>query len=86
MRLSMVLSISTVSIVFTTTGWEEYAPNPGVNVIVGLRFLFVIVPAIALGISLICLYFFPFTKKKVLEMKQQLAELHKQKMEKVKTT
>jgi len=86
MRLSMVLSISTVSLVFTTTGWEEYAPNPGVDVIFGLRFLFVIVPAIALGSSMICLYFYPFTKKKVLEMKIKLEELHKEKMEKVKTT
>ena len=83
MRLSMVLSITTVSFVFTSTGWEEYIPNPGVNVIVGLRFLFVIVPAIALGISLVCLYFYPFTKQKVLEMKEQLKALHEEKMDKV---
>ncbi|HUW90573.1 MAG TPA: MFS transporter [Candidatus Nanopelagicaceae bacterium] len=84
MRLSMVLSITTISLVFTETGWEEYVPNPGVDVIFGLRFLFVIVPAIALGISLVCLYFYPFSKKKVLEMKEKLAELHKDKMEKVR--
>ncbi|MFX0105027.1 MAG: MFS transporter [Candidatus Hodarchaeota archaeon] len=85
MRLSMVLSISTVSLVFTQTGWETYIPNiPDVKV--GLRFLFVFMPIIAIYISMICLYFYPFTKKKVLEMKKQLAELHEQKMEKVKTT
>ena len=83
MRLSMVLSITTVSFVFTSTGWEEYVPNPGVNVIVGLRFLFVIVPAIALGISLVCIYFYPFTKQKVLEMKEQLKALHEEKMNNV---
>ncbi len=86
MRLSMVLSITTISLVFTETGWEEYVPNPGVDVIFGLRFLFVIIPAIALGISLVCLYFYPFSKKKVLEMKEKLAELHKDKMEKVRSS
>jgi GPH family glycoside/pentoside/hexuronide:cation symporter len=84
MRLSMVLSITTISLVFTETGWEEYIPNHGVDVISGLRFLFVIVPAIALGISLVALYFYPFTKNKVLEMKEKLAELHESKMGKVR--
>jgi glycoside/pentoside/hexuronide:cation symporter, GPH family len=86
MRLSMVLSISVVSLVFIQTGWEEYIPNPNVDVDFGLRFLFVIVPGMALGISLICLYFFPFTKKKVIGMKIKLSELHQEKMDKVKTT
>ena len=85
MRLSMVLSIVTISIVFTETGWEEYIPNIP-DVAVGLRFLFVVVPAIAIGISLIALYFYPFTKNKVLEMKEKLAELHEKKMSKVKST
>ena len=82
----MILSIITVGLVFTSTGWETYIPNPGVSVETGLRFLFVIVPATALGISLVCLYFFPFSKKKVLEMKEKLADLHKDKMEKVRTS
>ncbi|TES94982.1 MAG: hypothetical protein E3J90_10655, partial [Promethearchaeota archaeon] len=84
MRLSMVLSITTISLVFTETGWEEYIPNPGVDVVTGLRFLFVVVPAIALGLSLVALYFYPFSKNKVLEMKVKLAELHKDKLEKVR--
>ena len=82
----MVLSITAVSLVFTETGWEEFTPNPGVDVIIGLRFLFVAVPAIAIGISLVCLYFYPFSKKKVLEMKEKLAVLHESKMDKVKST
>ena len=86
MRLSMVLSITVISLVFTETGWEEWAPNPGVDVISGLRFLFVAVPAIAMGISLVCLYFYPFSKNKVLEMKEKLKELHENKMEKVKSS
>ncbi|MFX1288927.1 MAG: MFS transporter [Promethearchaeota archaeon] len=85
MRLSMILSILIVGTVFIQTGWEDYDPIPGVDVFFGLRFLFVIVPGIALGISLVCLYFFPFTKQKVLDMKTKLNELHNEKMDKVKS-
>jgi GPH family glycoside/pentoside/hexuronide:cation symporter len=85
MRLSMILSILIVGTVFIQTGWDDYNPIPGVDVFFGLRFLFVIVPGIALGISLVCLYFYPFTKTKVLEMKEKLAELHESKMGKVKS-
>jgi len=86
MRLSMILSITIVGLVFVQTGWDEYKPIPNVDVDFGLRFLFVVVPGIALGVSLICLYFFPFTKKKVLEMKAKLNELHQEKMDKVRTS
>lgn len=86
MRLSMVLSILTVGIVFTQTGWADYTANPGVDVIFGLRILFVVFPGIALGVILICLYFYPFSKSRVEELKQQIIELHKQKKEKIGTT
>ena len=85
MRLSMVATIVTVSLVFTSTGWEEYAPNPGADVILGIRLLMVVFPAIALGVSLICLYFYPYPKERVQEIKKQLAQLHEKKMERVKT-
>ncbi len=83
MRLAMVLSIVTVGIVFSTTGWEEYVKNPGVDVIFGLRLLVVVFPGIALGISLLCLYFYPFPKNRVEEIKSQLIELHQKKKERV---
>jgi len=81
MRLAMVLSIVTVGLVFSTTGWEEYIPTPGINVIIGLRSLVVIFPGIALGIMLVCLYFYPFPKKRVEEIKKQIIELHEKKKE-----
>ncbi len=83
MRLAMIMSIVTVSLVFTSTGWETYTPNPGADIIFGIRALMVIFPGIALGITLICLYFYPYTKEHVAEMKSKLAELHKEKMERV---
>jgi GPH family glycoside/pentoside/hexuronide:cation symporter len=84
MRLAMILSILTVGLVFRQTGWEEYDPLPGVNEILDLRILFVIFPAIAVAVTLICLYFYPFTKSKVEEMKIKLMELHKKKGEKTR--
>jgi GPH family glycoside/pentoside/hexuronide:cation symporter len=85
MRLSMIASILTVGVVFTQTGWGVYDPNPGIDKIIGLKFIFVVVPWIVLGISLGCLYVYPLTKSKVEEIKQKLAELHKEKMERVKS-
>lgn len=84
MRLSMVLSIVTVSLVFSTTGWEEYVPVPGVDTVLGLRLLIVLFPAIALGITGVCLHYFPYTKEKVDAMKVDLQRLHDEKLGKVK--
>jgi GPH family glycoside/pentoside/hexuronide:cation symporter len=83
MRLSMIASIITVGLVFRQVGWEEY--DPLVNPVIGLRVLFVVFPGIALGITLLCLYYYPFTKEKVEEMKVKLDKLHKEKKEKVKS-
>ena len=87
MRLSMILSIVTVGLVFSGTGWGEYTPIGGVNeTIIGLKLLVFLFPAIALIISLVCLYFYPFPKSRVEEIKQQVQELHKQKKDKIKST
>jgi GPH family glycoside/pentoside/hexuronide:cation symporter len=81
MRLSMIFTIVTVGFVFVQTGWEEY--DPIIDPDLALRFLFIVVPGIALGLTLICLYFYPFSKSKVEEIKTKLMELHKEKGEKV---
>ncbi|MFX0042930.1 MAG: MFS transporter [Candidatus Hodarchaeota archaeon] len=79
LRYANILSILTISLVFTTTGWEEFTPDPRINVIVGLRFLMVLFPSIALIIISICLYFYPFTKSYVMEIKEKLYKLHEMK-------
>ncbi len=81
MRLSMIVSIVTIGAVFIQSDWGVY--DPLIDVTFALRFLFIVVPGIALGITLICLYFYPFTKSKVGEIKEKLIELHKEKGEKV---
>jgi len=86
MRLSMILSIVTVGLVFEGTGWSEYTPIVGVNIKLGLKLLVFMFPAIALIISLVCLYFYPFPKSRVEEITKQLQELHKQKKDRIKST
>ena len=83
MRLSMIFSILTIGLVFVQSDWGVY--DPLIDVTFALRFLFIVIPGIALGITLICLYFYPFTKSKVGEIKEKLIELHKEKGEKVET-
>lgn len=79
MRLAMIFSIITVSIVFTTTGWEQYTPMPGVDVINGLKMLVVVFPGVAIILSLIALKFYPYTKEKVAFLKKQLMAIHQEK-------
>jgi GPH family glycoside/pentoside/hexuronide:cation symporter len=83
MRLAMILSILTVGVVFTQVSWETYTPTGALAELIALRVLMYVFPAIALLITLVCLYFYPFTKSKVEEIKVKLIELHKAKGEKV---
>jgi GPH family glycoside/pentoside/hexuronide:cation symporter len=86
MRLSMIVSILTVGLVFTGADWSDYTPKPGVNTILGLKMLVFLFPTIALLITLICLLYYPFPKSKVEEIKNKLLELHKEKRDKVEST
>jgi GPH family glycoside/pentoside/hexuronide:cation symporter len=86
MRLAMVFSILTVGLVFTSSGWENYDIIVVADVLLGLKLLVFLFPAIALVINLICLYFYPFSKSRVEEIKVGINKLHKEKKEKVKTT
>jgi GPH family glycoside/pentoside/hexuronide:cation symporter len=52
-RISTILSITTIALVFTGAGWAGYDPNPGVNVIIGLRLLMFLFPALALVIAIL---------------------------------
>ena len=82
MRLSMILSIITIGLVFVQSDWGVY--DPLIDVDFALRFLFIVIPGIALGITLLCLYFYPFSKSRIEEIKKKLLKLHKEKEEKVK--
>ncbi|GAH20713.1 unnamed protein product [marine sediment metagenome] len=82
-RLSWIINFILIGIVFSTTDWQSYDPNPGVNTILGLQILMGVYPAIILVISLIGLYFYPIKGEKLAENRRNLDELHKQKQEKL---
>lgn len=86
MRLSMILSIVTVGLVFTGADWSDYTPKPGVNTIIGLKLLVFLFPAVALIATLICLLYYPYTKSKVEEIKNQLTKLHTEKRNRLKSS
>ncbi|MFX1339350.1 MAG: MFS transporter [Promethearchaeota archaeon] len=86
MRITGILSILTISLVFSSTGWEEYTPNPGVDVIFGLRLLMAVFPMIAAGILGVCIILYPLSKNRVLEIKKEMTELHQKKRDRVAKT
>ncbi|MFW9901643.1 MAG: hypothetical protein ACFFDY_10165, partial [Candidatus Thorarchaeota archaeon] len=83
--LAMVFSVLSVSLVFVSTGWETWTPDPDFDILLGIRLLMVLFPIIAIALSLVCLYFYPFTKSKVDGIKSQLKELHEKKLETVRS-
>jgi len=82
-KLSNVAVFVSIALVFTGTGWGTYTPNPGTDIIFGLRALMFIFPAVVLGIGIIFILLFPITKEKYEQITQDAKKLHKQKKEKV---
>lgn len=78
-RISMIINFFLIAIVFTTTDWYNYNPNPGVNTIFGLQLLIGIYPAIVLGLSLVGMYFYPIKGQRLAENRRKLTELHEKK-------
>jgi GPH family glycoside/pentoside/hexuronide:cation symporter len=78
-KLSAILNFVIIGFVFTSTDWMNYTPNPGVDVISGLRILMGVYPAIVLGLSLIGMYFYPIKGERLKENRKRLTELHEKK-------
>ncbi|MFX1479464.1 MAG: MFS transporter [Promethearchaeota archaeon] len=81
-RLSMILNFVIIGLVFTSTDWMNYNPNPGLSlekIIAGLRMLMGIYPAIVLGLSLIGMYLYPIKGERLRENRKRLTELHNKK-------
>ena len=84
LRFSNVLVILAIGIVFSGTEWGGgYVPNPGINVIIGLKILMFILPAIALVIAALAIFKYPLHGLKLREMKERLDELHEEKKARV---
>ncbi|TFG22754.1 MAG: MFS transporter [Promethearchaeota archaeon] len=84
LRFSNVLVILAIGIVFSGTEWGGgYVPNPGINVTIGLRILMFVLPAIALVIAAIAIFKYPLYGQKLVEMKNELNQLHEEKRARV---
>ncbi len=83
-KLSTILVIISISLVFNTVGWTVFEPVATENIILGLRILMFVFPAIALTIGLIVISRFPITKEKYEQLKQDIEKLHAEKREKQK--
>ncbi|MFX0070886.1 MAG: MFS transporter [Candidatus Hermodarchaeota archaeon] len=73
-RISTLLSITTIALVFSGTGWAGYDPNPGVNVIIGLKLLMFLFPALALVVSIICWKVYELHGETLAKMREELAK------------
>ena len=82
-RLSMILNFIIIGFVFTSTNWMDYEPIPTDPelVVLGLRVLMGIYPAIVLGLSLVGMYFYPIKGDKLKENRRKLTELHAKKLD-----
>ena len=83
-RISMIINFFLIMIVFSTTDWYNYTPNPGVNTILGLQILMGVYPAIVLIISWIGMYYYPIKGEKLAENRRKLTELHEKKLSALK--
>ena len=81
-KLSTILVIITISFVFNTVGWAVFEPVATENIILGLRILMFVFPAIALTIGFIVFTRFPITKEKYEQLKHDIEKLHAEKREK----
>ena len=75
-RFSQILSITTIALVFTGSGWSSYEPAKGVNIVFGLKLIIFLFPAIFLLIAIIFLNSFELHGKKLEEMRNELAKIH----------
>lgn len=74
-RFSQIFSILTIGIIFSGTGWSSYEPDPGANVILGLKLIIFLFPAISLLIAFFFLKYFPLHGDRLLEMRKNLLQI-----------
>lgn len=75
-RISTIINFVVIGLVFSSTDWQTYEPNPGVDTIFALRLLIGVYPAIVLMVSFIGMYFYPIHGEKLMENRKKLTELH----------
>jgi len=77
LRFSNVLVILAIGTVFSTVGWTIFENLPLIgDVVLGLRILFFVFPAIALTIGILAIYKYPLHGEKLKVVKEKLQEIH----------
>ncbi|MFX1357199.1 MAG: MFS transporter [Promethearchaeota archaeon] len=83
-KLSTILVILSINIVFNSVGWAVFDPlGTTFQTIFGLRSLIFIFPACALMIGLVAISWFPITKRKYQTIKEEIEKLHIEKRKKI---
>ena len=72
-RISIILTISTIAIVFQGTEWSGgYTVSPGINVVIGLKLIIFLFPALGCCVSILFLKLFDLHGQKLLKMREEL--------------
>jgi GPH family glycoside/pentoside/hexuronide:cation symporter len=83
-RISTMINFVIIGLVFSSTDWQTYEPNPGVDTIFALRLLIGVYPAIILIFAFIGMYFYPIHGERLTENRRKLTGLHNQKRNSLK--
>jgi GPH family glycoside/pentoside/hexuronide:cation symporter len=84
MRLATILVFLAIGLIFTNVGWVIYAPEKVTpQVILGLRVLIFVLPAISLLFGIIAVYKFPLHGERLKKVKVELGKLHQEKKAKI---
>lgn len=81
-RLSGIINFLVIGIIFNGTEWSTYTPNPGVDVIVGIKILLGVYPVFVLIIGFIGLWLYPIKGEYLNELQQKLTVLRTEKLKK----
>ena len=71
------------TIILVSYGYVQGSESQSESALFGIILLFLIYPALIIGISLIFIYFYPLHGETLLEMEEKLEAIHKQKREKL---
>ena len=82
-RVSTIINFVIIGLVFSSSDWQTYTPNPGVDTILALRLLIGVYPFIVLIFAFIGMYFYPIHGERLMENRRKLTELHEQKRERI---
>ena len=79
-RFATIFVFLTISLVFTNVGWAVYEPKKVTSeILLGLRVLMCIFPAIALFIAILAIYRYPLDGEYLRSVKEKLQKLHEEK-------